>query len=138
MATIRDIMTPNPITLTRDTPVLEAARRMQRDDIGDVVVTDNGSILGIVTDRDIVIRAIANGRDPQNTRVGDICSTNPVTITPDDDIRRAIELMRDNAIRRLPVVQNGKLMGIVSLGDLAVDRDPNSVLGEVSSAPPQH
>jgi CBS domain-containing protein len=138
MRKVRDIMTNNPVTLSKDTPVVEAARKMKQQDIGDIVVTDNGSMCGIVTDRDIVIRAIADAKDPKSTRLGDICTKNLVTVAPDEDVDRAVELMRSHSIRRLPVLENGRPVGIVSLGDLAMERDPQSVLGQVSTAAPQH
>jgi CBS domain-containing protein len=138
MATVREVMTRNPVMLPKDTLVADAAKKMKGQDIGDVVVMDDGSIYGIVTDRDIVIRAIAENRDPRQTRLGDIATTKLVTVRPDDDVNTAIDMMRKNAVRRIPVVERGAPIGIVSLGDLAQRRDPKSVLGQVSAAPPQH
>ena len=133
---LREIMTQKPVTLeTRDT-VTAAARSMRDGNIGDVVVLESGKVQGILTDRDIVVRALAEGRDPARTSVGDICSRELTTLSPTDTIEDAVKIMRDKAIRRLPVVEGGRPVGIVSLGDLAVDRDPASVLGGISAAPP--
>ncbi len=133
---LREIMTQKPVTLeTRDT-VTAAARSMRDGNIGDVVVLESGKVQGILTDRDIVVRALAEGRDPARTSVGDICSRELTTLSPTDTIEDAVKIMRDKAIRRLPVVEGGRPVGIVSLGDLAVDRDPESALGGISAAPP--
>ena len=134
---IRDVMTTNPETLPESTTVREAAETMRANDIGDVVIVDdNGAISGILTDRDIVVRVVAEGRDPRATRIGDIASREMTAVSPDDPVDRAIQLMRERAIRRLPVVDKGKPVGIVSIGDLALDRDPDSALADISAAPP--
>ena len=134
---IRDVMTTNPETLPESTIVREAAEAMRANDIGDVVVVDdNGAISGILTDRDIVVRVVAEGRDPRSTRIGDIASRELTAVSPDDPVDRAVQLMRERAIRRLPVVDKGKPVGIVSIGDLALDRDPDSALADISAAPP--
>jgi CBS domain-containing protein len=117
--------------------VREAAEAMRANDIGDVVVVDdNGKLSGILTDRDIVVRVVAEGRDPRTTRIGDIASRDLTAVSPDDPVDRAVQLMRDKAIRRLPAVDKGKPVGIVSIGDLALDRDPGSALADISAAPP--
>ena len=134
---IRDVMTTNPETLPESTTVREAAETMRANDIGDVVIVDdNGAISGILTDRDIVVRVVAEGRDPRVTRIGDIASRELTAASPDDPVDRAVQLMRDKAIRRLPAVDKGKPVGIVSIGDLALDRDPGSALADISAAPP--
>ena len=134
---IRDVMTTNPETLPESTTVREAAEAMRANDIGDVVVVDdNGQLSGILTDRDIVVRVVAEGRDPRATRIGDIASRDLTAVSPDDPVDRAVQLMRDKAIRRLPAVDKGKPVGIVSIGDLALDRDPGSALADISAAPP--
>jgi CBS domain-containing protein len=134
---IRDVMTTNPETLPESTTVREAAETMRANDIGDVVIVDdNGAISGILTDRDIVVRVVAEGRDPRVTRIGDIASRELTAVSPDDPVDRAVQLMRERAIRRLPVVDKGKPVGIVSIGDLALDRDPDSALADISAAPP--
>ena len=131
---IRDVMTANPVCLPASTPILDAARQMRDNDIGDVVVEKSGKICGIVTDRDIVVRAIAEGKNVQTTDLESICSKEITSLRPDQTEEDAVRLMRQKAIRRLPVVENGKIVGIVSLGDLAVDKDPGSVLGQISAA----
>ena len=133
---VREIMTANPDSLPATASLLEAARKMRDKDIGSVVVTDNGSICGIVTDRDLSIRAIADGKDPKKTKLGEICSRSLKTLSPDDEAETAVKLMREQAIRRLPVVQDGQAVGIVSLGDLAMKRDRESALADISAAPP--
>jgi len=134
--TIRDVMTANPRTVTPSTSVVDAARVMRESDIGDVVVIAEGRLCGILTDRDIVVRALAEGRDPVRTRVGDICSQELITVSPDESLGAAVRLMRERAIRRLPVEEDGRVVGVVSLGDLAVDADRHSALADISAAPP--
>jgi CBS domain-containing protein len=134
---IRDVMTPNPQSLPASTTGREAAEAMRANDIGDVIVTDdNGGICGILTDRDLVVRLIAEGRDPRATRIGDIASRDLASVTGDEPVERAVQLMREKAVRRLPVVEQGRVIGIVSIGDLAVERDPDSALADISAAPP--
>jgi CBS domain-containing protein len=133
---IAELMTENPVTMDNTTDLQTAARAMRDHDIGDVVVTKpDGTLCGIVTDRDIVVRGIAEGVDPASTTLDDVCNHNLVTIGSDDSVAAAVKAMEDNAIRRLPVVDNDSLVGIVSIGDLAVERDPESALGEISAAP---
>jgi CBS domain-containing protein len=134
--TIRDVMTHNLTTLPMSASLRDAARAMRDANIGDVLVVDNGNLRGIVTDRDLVIRAIAEGREAASTTLADICSGELTTVSPTDSIDHAVQLMRQKALRRLPVVENGHAIGIVSLGDLAQNRDPHSALGEISAAPP--
>jgi CBS domain-containing protein len=133
---LREIMTQRPVTVEAGDTVIAAARSMRDGNIGDVVVLESGQVQGILTDRDIVVRALAEGRDPARTSVGEICSRELTMLAPTDTIEDAVKIMRDKAIRRLPVVEGGRPVGIVSLGDLAVDRDPASVLGNISAAPP--
>ena len=134
---VRDVMTTNPQTLPESTTVREAAETMRANDIGDVVVVDdNGELSGILTDRDIVVRVVAEARDPRATRIGDIASHELTAVSPDDPVERAVQLMRERAIRRLPAVERNKVVGIVSIGDLALDRDPDSALADISAAPP--
>lgn len=89
-----------------------------------------------MTDRDITLRVVAEGKDPSSTLLGDCCSQNLITLDPNSSVDEAVKLMRDNAIRRLPVVEEGKPVGIVSLGDLAIQKDPKSVLADISEAAP--
>jgi CBS domain-containing protein len=133
---LREIMTQKPVTVQVTDTVVAAARSMRDGNIGDVVVVDNDQIQGILTDRDIVVRALAEGRDPARTTVGEICSRELTTLSPNDAIGEAEKTMRARAIRRLPVVEGGRPVGIVSLGDLAVERNPDSTLGGISAAPP--
>lgn len=134
--TIRDIMTPQTKTVSAGDPVLRAAQMMRDEDMGDVVVMDEGgSMCGIVTDRDIAVRAVAEGKDPSGTRVDDICSKGLTTIRPDDDVDSAARTMRERAVRRLPVTEDGRVVGAVSIGDLAREQDPNSALADISAAP---
>jgi CBS domain-containing protein len=133
---IAAVMTKQPMVLESDSPVMDAARVMRDSDIGDVIVIEGGSVCGIVTDRDIVVRGIASGKDPATTRLGEICSKDVTTMSSDTPVEEAVRLMRDRAIRRLPVVDGDRPVGVVSLGDLAVERDPSSALADISEAPP--
>lgn len=136
---LRDVMTPHPTVCTPDTTAAEAAALMRDQDIGDVLVVGDGSgTLGIVTDRDIVTRAVASGRDPKKVHVGEICTPNVATVKLDTPIETVIRLMSDKAVRRIPVVDGTQPVGIVALGDLAVERDPSSLLGDISAAPPNN
>jgi CBS domain-containing protein len=133
---IRELMIQNPVSLPGTASVHEAARAMRDADIGDVIVIENNEVCSIVTDRDIVVRTVAEERDPDTTTLADICSHSLLTVSPTDSVEEAVRLMRTHAIRRLPVVEGGQAVGIVSLGDLARERDPGSALGEISTAPP--
>lgn len=134
---IEEIMTPNPATCPVTASAKEAASVMREMNVGDVLVTEtDGTLCGIVTDRDIAIRVVAEGSDPSTTVLARMCSRELATLAPDDDEDRAIEMMRTRAIRRIPVTKDGKPVGVVSLGDLAVERDRESVLGEISAAQP--
>jgi CBS domain-containing protein len=133
--TIAELMKPNPITCGVDDTIQNAAEVMRDRNIGDVVVTDSDGLCGIVTDRDLVVRALATGQEP-STHIGDVCSRDVSTIEPEADVGRAVELMRSNALRRLPVVDGDQLVGIVSIGDLAINQDPKSALADISGAPP--
>jgi CBS domain-containing protein len=135
---IQSVMTTNPVALPDTATAMEAAKMMRERNIGDVIVTHNGDVCGILTDRDIVVRAIAEGRNPSQIKLGELCSREMVTVAPDDSVETAIEIMRDKAVRRLPVIEGGKPVGIVSLGDLAIERDRTSVLGQISAAPANH
>jgi CBS domain-containing protein len=132
---VRDVMTPDPAILKDTDTIREAGLVMRASDVGDVLVTRAGGICGIVTDRDIVVRTVAEGRDPNRAMLCEICSRELVLIAPDESIERAVDLMRLNAVRRLPVMLEGKPVGIVSLGDLASHDDPDSVLAAISEAP---
>jgi CBS domain-containing protein len=127
------------VFLPSETTLAEAARTMREQDIGDVVVADGPALTGLVTDRDIVVRAVAERLDPASTTIGEIVSRDLVTVRPDDSVQSAALLMRDNAVRRVLVCDDDKgLVGIVSIGDLAEQIDPESVLGGISKAAPNN
>jgi CBS domain-containing protein len=135
--TIREVMSPNVVTIDRKASLEEAARSMRDADVGALVaVNEDGGVLGIVTDRDIVVRGLAEAGDPKSMTVEDISSEGLVTVRPDAPVEEAVRLMRDRTVRRLPVVEGGRPVGIVSIGDLAVERDPTSALADISAAPP--
>jgi CBS domain-containing protein len=133
---VRDVMTSAPVTVGALTAVSEVAHRMRDENIGAVLVTEGDRLRGLVTDRDLVVRVLAEERDPGDTAVQDACSPDLITVTPDDEVDRAIQLMREHSLRRLPVVEGTTAVGIVSLGDLAIERDPGSALGDISAAGP--
>jgi CBS domain-containing protein len=133
---VSEVMTHDPRTVMPSATLTEVARIMRDDDIGAVVVTENGAAAGLVTDRDIVVRAVADGRDPNSTSVAEVASRDLRTLTPDQNLEDAIALMRDWDVRRVVVVRDGRPVGIVSLGDLAIERDPDSVLADIASEPP--
>ena len=124
MSTIREIMTSNPVTITSDSRIHDAARLMREHDVGVLPVMDGDRIRGLLTDRDIIVRAVADQRFDE--QVGSIISAGVVTVSPDDDVNRAAELMSERDVRRLPVCEDGRLVGIVSVGDIATRQDPGS------------
>lgn len=134
--TVNEVMTRNPLTVDASSNVLSAAMLMSEEDVGALVVMKDDKLCGILTDRDIVVRCVAKGGDCKATTVGSVCSEHLATLSPKDTVDNAIALMAKKAIRRIPVVDDGRTVGIVSLGDLAVDRDPRSALGGISSAAP--
>jgi CBS domain-containing protein len=133
---VDQVMTRNPHTIDADATVLAAAQMMAEGDFGSVIVTNGYGLCGILTDRDIVVRCIAKGGECAATSVGSICSEHLATLSPQDTVDNAIALMARKAIRRVPVVDEGRPVGILSLGDLAQNRDPRSALGGISSATP--
>lgn len=136
---VNEVMTKEVVYLPAETPINEAAKAMRERDIGDVVVTEGPTLAGVVTDRDIVVRAVADSRDPTSTRLGEIASRNLVMIEQEASTSQAADLMRERGVRRLLVCDSDRqLVGIVSLGDLAVRMDPNSALGEISSQAPNN
>ena len=136
---VKDVMTKNPVTVCDTDTIMTVAKQMAAHDIGDVLVCDqNGGLMGIVTDRDIVVRAMAQSKDPATTCIGDIATRDLECLRPDDEITEAVDTMRDKAIRRIPVVDGKNPVGIVSLGDVAQARDAESCLGQISAAPPGH
>jgi CBS domain-containing protein len=134
---LKSVMHGDPVTVPAGGLASHAARLMKEYDIGDVIVLDDDEcVCGIITDRDLVVRVLAEGLDPTVTTVGAVCSPNPVTLGPDDDVESAVVAMREHACRRLPITRGQRLVGIVSLGDLALERDPTSALADISAAPP--
>jgi len=131
--TVRDVMTPGPIGVDYWQSIGEAARTMRDWGVGAVLVHRNGSLYGLVTDHDLVIRAVAEAR-ALDEPVGPLSSGNLVGVDANADADEAARLMRQHAVRRLPVIANGQVAGIVSLGDLALRDDPASVLAELSLA----
>jgi CBS domain-containing protein len=116
-------MTENPSSCERGTPVAEAAKVMARENVGSVPVVQGGKLVGVVTDRDLVVRLLAEGRDPQSTTVGEIASSEPVTLSPDDELDKALQLLARHQVRRLPVVEGERLVGIVAQADIARHAD---------------
>lgn len=136
---VREIMTPHPVCLPASATVVEAAELMRANNIGDVIITDGTALAGIVTDRDLVVRAIAHGLDPAKTSLAEVATPNTVAIGPDEPAEDAVRLMRDHALRRLPVCnERHEVMGVITLGDLATERDPSSALSDISGAPPNN
>lgn len=137
--TIDEMMTTDLRTVPEQATIEDAARIMRDADIGDVIVlNDDGRVTGIVTDRDLVVRVLADGADPAEVRVVSIINQGVVSIAPDESVETALDLMRDHKIRRLPVIENQRLVGVVTLGDLAIDRQPGSTLADISNAPPNN
>lgn len=120
----KDVMTNDPATLGPDATLGEAATLMRQEDCGSIPIVDGGRLVGIVTDRDIVIRAVAAGKDARSTKVSEVMSADPVCISPDTDVDEAADVMADRQIRRLPVVEDGKLAGILVIGQIA-RREPD-------------
>jgi CBS domain-containing protein len=132
---VSEIMSTDPATVPGQVAVTAAARMMRERDIGDVLVTEEGRLCGVLTDRDIVVRAVAEERSETAT-AREICSEDLVTCRASDEIERAVALMREHSVRRLPVVDDGRLVGVLSLGDLALERDERSALADISAAHP--
>ncbi|MDG4834689.1 CBS domain-containing protein [Solwaraspora sp. WMMD1047] len=134
---VSDVMTKQVIYLPAETTLDEAARVMREADIGDIVVTDGPGLLGMVTDRDIVVRAVAECLDPSTTTIGSIATRDIVMLEQHSTADEAAALMRERAIRRILVCDSERqLVGIVSLGDLAMRFDPSSALSDISEAAP--
>ncbi|MGW3622097.1 CBS domain-containing protein [Streptomyces sp. NPDC000880] len=133
---VREVMTFGVVVVRPDASLVEAARLMRAQDIGDVLVADGDRLVGVLTDRDIAVRVIADGNDPLTVSAGSVCTRDPVCVSPGDGIAAAARLMRSRAVRRLPVVEDGRPVGVVSIGDLAVSENPDSALAEISLANP--
>jgi CBS domain-containing protein len=118
--TIRDLMTKNPCSIDADKPVAYAAKMMRDEDVGLAPIVEGEKLIGTLTDRDIAIRVVAEGKDPQTTTVREVATTSVVTVDPDQDLDEALRLMAKNQVRRLPVVEeDGKLAGVVAQADVA-------------------
>ncbi|XKK38550.1 CBS domain-containing protein [Nocardiopsis sp. ARC36] len=133
---IAEVMSETVHTVAPETTLREAARIMRDKDVGDVVVTDSGRIRGVLTDRDIVVRCVADEGDPDRVTVGQVCSAEVVTVPRQSSLRDAVHAMRASSVRRLPVVDGPEVVGIVTMGDLARVVDEDSALADVSAAPP--
>jgi CBS domain-containing protein len=119
---VRDVMTSSVDWLTPDTSVVEVAQLMKKDDVGSIPICSENRLIGIVTDRDIVLKVVATAGNTNNISAKDIMSEDIISVSADQDVHEAANLMSRNQIRRLPVVENGKLMGILAIGDLAIER----------------
>ncbi|QOC90647.1 CBS domain-containing protein [Micromonospora craniellae] len=136
MTTVGDFMTTRLVTMDGNATVAAAAQEMRDSAIGDVVVTRGDDVVGIITDRDITVRSVAADLDPNTTPLDQITSKDVITVSQYDDAVAAADLMRTYAVRRLPVIEDGRLIGLVSMGDLAVEREPQSVLADISADDP--
>jgi len=118
---VREKMTKNVGYVNPSNTVVEAAQVMQKLNVGSVPVFDQNKVVGVVTDRDIVVRNVAHGKIPQETKVQDVMTSQVTTVTPDMDVEEVSKIMAQQQIRRVPVVENNQLVGILSLGDIATD-----------------
>lgn len=133
---LRDIMSPAPACLASTETVLAAARAMKERGVGTVLVLADGQLSGLVTDRDITVRVLAENLDPATTRIGEICSTEMAALGPDDDVDQAARLVRERVVRRIPVLQDGIPVGVVSVGDLALHKGEAAALCGAQAASP--
>jgi signal-transduction protein with cAMP-binding, CBS, and nucleotidyltransferase domain len=132
---VRDVMTAEPIVLQQDQSIADAAQAMRDASVGAVLVVDGDKLCGLVTDRDIVVRAVAESA-PADSPVGQVVSPDLVAVDADDETIDAARVMQDHAVRRLPVLGDGRIVGIVSIGDLAVSQGEDSALAQISAADP--
>jgi CBS domain-containing protein len=119
MSQVRDVMTSNPESCPANASVIDAAKAMAKEDVGPIPVVEGERLVGLLTDRDIVVRVLAEGRDPESTTVGEVASSDLTTVSPDEDLDRALQLLAERRVRRLPVVEGEKLVGIVAQADIA-------------------
>lgn len=133
--TLAEVMSSDPVICGPNDTLQDAARIMRDRNIGDVVIIGSEGVRGIVTDRDLVVRAFAAGHGP-TTHLRDVCSQPVTTLESTDSVADAVEIMRKQAVRRVPIVDGPQLVGIVSIGDLARSEDPTSALADISTAPP--
>ena len=138
MTTVGEFMTTRLVTMDGNDTLTAAAQEMRDSAIGDVVVTEGDNVVGIITDRDITVRGVAENLDPNTTPLNQITSKHVVTVSQYDDAVAAADLMRRYAVRRLPVIDDGRLVGLISMGDLAVEREPQSVLADISADDPNN
>jgi CBS domain-containing protein len=124
---IREVMTPSPETVEAGKSVVDAAKLMEKVDAGMIPVMDDGQLAGTVTDRDIVLRVVAAGKSSESTTVGEIATRELVTVDPDQDLEEALSLMARHQVRRLPVVEDGRLIGVVAQADVAREGDERKV-----------
>jgi CBS domain-containing protein len=117
---VRDAMTEDPRSIGASASVVEAARLMREQNIGSLPIADDGNLVGVITDRDITTRVVAEAADPETTSVGDVYSRDLITVEPDTDLEEALALMARHQVRRLPVVENDRLVGIVAQADIAL------------------
>jgi CBS domain-containing protein len=135
MNSVRDAMTEDPRSIGASASVVEAARLMREDDIGSLPITDDEELVGMITDRDIALRVVAEAADPTTTPVGDVYSQDLISVEPDKDLEEAVQLMARHQVRRLPVVENGRLVGIVAQADVALAlRENEQKTGELVEA----
>ncbi len=127
---VKDVMTKNVTYVNPATTVTETAHLMQMHNVGAIPVCDQSGVVGIVTDRDIVVRTIAPGKNPQMTTVKDVMTAGVSTVSPDMDIKDVTRQMANSQIRRVPVIENNTLVGIVALGDVAVDAKYDTEVAE--------
>lgn len=136
---VRETMTRDPRSITPRDPIVGAARLMRDQDIGSVPVTEAGKLVGMLTDRDLALRVIADGKSPQSTTVAEVFSPDPVTTGPDQDLDEALRLMARHQVRRLPVVEEGQLVGILAQADVALEekeKKTGEVVGAISQPSP--
>lgn len=133
---VKDIMSRNIAQVAPYASVFDAAQLMQKHNIGSVPVCNNEKVVGILTDRDIVVRNIAGGQDPKSTRVEDVMSVDITTVTPDTEVAQAGKVMAQKQIRRIPVTDNDRLVGMVAIGDIAIhginDAEVAEAIAEIS------
>lgn len=139
---VRDVMTPNPACVSEKDTIRDVARIMAREDTGVVPVVDGKKVIGLITDRDIVVRLVAEGKDPANARVNEAMTKSVRSVREDTAVNEVLNLMSDAEIRRVPVVnQNNEIVGIVSLGDISrTNRDGKvgETVEKISQAPPNN
>ncbi len=120
---VRDTMTENPRSINASASVVEAARLMREEHIGSLPITDQEQLVGMITDRDITMRVVAEAADGMKSSVGDVSSRDLITVEPDNDLDKALQLMARHQVRRLPVVEDGRLVGIVAQADIALSEN---------------